>query len=271
MTDSIADTPQPQTVRLRGILLGERINTTKLEHGEVLSTAPLAYRVGDGFAVIFRYGVVVFAGLTRDEEASALALLRPHVTGAVSTPEDETVNVVCGPAGREDEVPPGGPIAVKDLTTPRLLVVADALAKSVALARYERLMSSVFDELDPLAQTLARHGQVKATRKRLLQLIGQALLVEQRVSGRIAADDKPDVLWDRPEFERLYARLDDEYELAERAESLTRKLSVLQETARILTELLDVQRSARLEVTIILLIMIEIVLTLVTLLPLMHR
>ena len=37
--------------------------------------------------------------------------------------------------------------------------------------------------------------------------IGQALLAQHRVSGRVAVEEKPDVLWDRPDLERLYARL----------------------------------------------------------------
>ena len=34
--------------------------------------------------------------------------------------------------------------------------------------------------------------------------------------GRVEIEDKPDILWDQPELERLYARLEDEYELHER-------------------------------------------------------
>ena len=81
------------------------------------------------------------------------------------------------------------------------------------------------------------------------------------MSGRVAVEEKPDVLWDRPDLERLYARLEDEYELSERARTLARKLDVVQETARALTDLIDAQRSVRLEATIVLLIVFEILIT----------
>ena len=42
------------------------------------------------------------------------------------------------------------------------------------------------------------------------------------------------MLWDRPDLERLYARLEDEYELKERAGALKRKLDVIVETAHAL-------------------------------------
>jgi uncharacterized Rmd1/YagE family protein len=54
------------------------------------------------------------------------------------------------------------------------------------------------------------------------------------VSGRVAVEEKPDVLGDRPDLERLYARLEDEYELKERADGLNRKLAVVAETTQAL-------------------------------------
>jgi uncharacterized Rmd1/YagE family protein len=95
----------------------------------------------------------------------------------------------------------------------------------------------------------------------MLKLIGQTLLVQHRLSGRVAVEEKPDVLWDRPDLERLYARLEDEYELKERAETLKRKLEMIVETARALTDMIDADRATRLEATIVVLIIAEIVIT----------
>ena len=96
----------------------------------------------------------------------------------------------------------------------------------------------------------------------MLRLIGQTLLVLHRVSGRVAVEEKPDVLWDRPDLERLYARLEDEYELKERAGALKRKLDTIVETARTLTDMIDANRATKLEATIVHLIIAEILLTL---------
>src|SRR5262249_20648162 len=98
-------------------------------------------------------------------------------------------------------------------------------------------------------------------RTSVLKLIGNALLVQQRVSGRVAVTEKPDALWDHPDLERLYARLEGEYELKERVEGLDRKLTVIAETANTLTDMIDTRRSLRLEWAIVLLIVFEIVLT----------
>ena len=56
----------------------------------------------------------------------------------------------------------------------------------------------------------------------------------------------------------IYARLEDEYELLERTETLTRKLSVIADTAEVLTDIIDTRRSLRLEIIIVALIAIEL-------------
>ena len=82
--------------------------------------------------------------------------------------------------------------------------------------------------------------------------------MQQRISGLVAVEEKPDVLWERPSLERFYARLEDEYELKARAGILTRKLSVVSDSAKVLSDLIDTQRSLRLETMIVILIVVEI-------------
>ena len=136
------------------------------------------------------------------------------------------------------------------------------LATNVILAHDEKNVAAVFDVIEPIARELAEHGRTPGGRRAILKHIGNALRVQQRISGLVAAAEKPDVLWDRPDLERLYARLEDEYELKERAETLKRKLDTVVETARTLTDMIDANRATRLEATVVILIMAEILLTL---------
>lgn len=251
----------PQTITARALLLGERIDTTGLERADLVSTAPLAFHVGpNGFVVLYRFGVAVLFGLSPLEEDEVLKKIGARVAGA-SRAEDETLVVQTAHDGEERALPDGRLVA-KDLSGERLLVIADALAKSVALARDETRVNAVFDTIEPFAAELAAKGRPPWKRKAMLELIGQTLLVRHRVSGRVAVEDKPDVLWDRPDLERLYARLEDEYDLESRARTLSAKIDVIGETARALTDLIDAARSVRLEWTIIVLIGMEIMLTL---------
>jgi len=245
----------------RAHLLGDRIDLTGLERADAISTSPLAFHVGqNGRVALYRYGVAVMVGLTPLEEEDMLDRLKGRVVGAPENREDEVVVLLVGEP--EDRVTPGGQIALKNLSDERFLVFADALAKSVALASDEREVNIVFDKVEPLANMLGRHGRPMRNRREMLRLIGQALGVQHHVSGRVAVDDKPDVLWDMPELERLYARLEDEYELKERSQTLQRKLDVIVETVRVLTDIIDADRSSFMELAIVLLIVAELAVSL---------
>jgi required for meiotic nuclear division protein 1 len=240
--------------------VGDRINTMGFE-AEALSAIPLAIRAGkSGIAVLFRYGVAVLIGLASEEERDFLETLKPRIDGELASHEEEAATLAfAGEA--EDQVLSGGPIQLRDMSPERLLVVADVLAKSVVLAHDERQVAKVFEIIEPFAKELADHGRTRRDRKRVLQLIGNALLVQHRVSGRVAIGEKPDALWDRPDLERLYARLEDEYELKERVDALNRKLAVVSETANTLADIIDTRRSLRLEIIVIVLIAFEVVIT----------
>jgi required for meiotic nuclear division protein 1 len=252
--------PTAQQLTAHALLIGDRINTAGFE-GQVLSSAPLAVRVGsNGLAVVFRYGVVVLIGLSAEEEKDFLGRLRDRCFGRIMPPEEEWAKIQIA-KDAEEPIPVGGPILVREFSLERLLLVSDALAKSVVLGRDEREVTNVFDTIEPFARELASFGKTSRNRTDLLKLLGNALLVQHRVSGRVAVGEKPDVLWDRPDLERLYARLQDEYELSERVETLNRKLAVIADTATTLADIIDTKRSLRLEIIVVILIAFEIVIT----------
>ena len=95
-----------------------------------------------------------------------------------------------------------------------------------------------------------------------MRYIGSTLLIQQRMVGRVEVAEKPDLLWDQPDLERLYIRLQNEYELKERHLALERKLSLIAQTAQTLLDILRNKRSHRVEWYIVILIVLEIMLTL---------
>ncbi|MFZ0422973.1 MAG: RMD1 family protein [Xanthobacteraceae bacterium] len=246
-------------ITFRALLLGDRIETAGLERSDVLSTLPLAFRAGQkGIVALFRYGVAVMVGMSPLEEDEVIRRLDGRVVGPIEPREEETVQIEIAPE-RDDQIAPSGAIVVKALTTEHTLLIADALATSVVLAHDEKNVATVFGVIQPIAQQLAQYGRTPGGRRAILKHIGNALLVQHRVSGLVAVAEKPDVLWERPDLERLYARLEDEYELKERADVLTRKLTVISDSAKAFADIIDTERSLRLELIIVVLIAVEIV------------
>jgi uncharacterized Rmd1/YagE family protein len=253
--------PSPTKVRARALLLGDRIATAGLERSDMISATPLAFLAGaNGFVALYRFGVAVMIGLSPLEEEEVLGQIKLRLTGPHQHIDDEAAVLEISPEF-DDKFLPGGSLAMKDFSPQRLLVVADALAKSVSLGRDEREVNAVFDIIEPFAAQLAQTGRPPWRRRVMLKLIGQTLLVQHRVSGRVAIEEKPDVLWDRPDLERLYTRLEDEYELKERGETLKHKLDTIVETTRTLTDMIDANTATRLEATIVILIVAEILIS----------
>jgi len=260
MMNMISSTAQLQPIQkltARALLLGDRIDTAGLERADMISANPLAFQAGaHGFVALYRFGVAVMIGLSPLEEEDVLQSVKLRVSGPHEHIDDEIATLEV--FGDDDKISPGGTITIKDLSSERLLILADALAKTVSLGRDEREVNAVFDIVEPFAAKLATTGRPPWKRRSMLRLIGQTLLVQHRVSGRVAVEEKPDVLWDQPTLERLYARLEDEYELKERAQTLKNKLDVIAETARALTDMIDADRATRLEIIIVGLIAAEI-------------
>jgi len=254
-------------ISVQAFLLGERLDTRRLEGPAPLATAPAAVSIpGGGIAVLFRYGVAVLFGAPRGATDRFLASLDPFVTEPLPVPEQEEAQLVIQ-ADADQHVDAAGNIVLRERTIERVQLVADVLAKSLMLAHYEIRIAAAFDRIEPLAATLRKKGRTGARSRELLHQIGNVLAMQQKMVGRVETGEKPELLWEHPELERLYMRLADEYELRERDRALDRKLDVISRTAETLLGLVQTRSSMRVEWYIVLLIVAELVLAGYSLLP----
>lgn len=248
-------------IKVRALFAGERIDLRALEATERLALAPLVVSAGaHGCAALFRYGAVVFFNLTPVEEVTFLKLLTPFINEPFPQPEVEEIEIriISGKSGIVDN----GVIALPQASVEYIQILATILAKSVALAHYEVKVSAAFERIEPLAQELQRKGTFGRQARSLLRHIGDTLLVQHKMVGRVEISEKPELLWEQPELERLYLKLEDEYELTERDIALGRKLELISRTAETILDLLQNSRSLRVEWYIVILIVAEIILTL---------
>jgi uncharacterized Rmd1/YagE family protein len=245
---------------MRALLIGGRIDTRNLAgftEAERLGSASGE----DGAVFVFRFGAVVVFGASAETLERILAQLRDHVVDALETAEIETALIESAASG-EELVHGDGRILLREESPERLLLCAIVLARSVVLARDEAQVAEAFERIDPLLWTLRTHGRAGMPIRQVMRHIGDVLSVRHRLIGRVQVGEKPDLLWDHPELERLYARLETEYELDERALVIDRKLDAIGDAAEVLLDLVQEKRSVRLELAIIALIAFEIALTL---------
>lgn len=142
------------------------------------------------------------------------------------------------------------------------MLVATVLARSAVLDRDEAMVAAAFEVSAPVVEDLRTNGRVRLPIRAVMRLVGGVLAARHRVTGLVEVAERPDVLWDNPQLDRLYARLENEYELRERARGLDRKFAALGDFADTLVEVVQDKRAVRLEAAIIALFAFEIVLNL---------
>lgn len=243
----------------RAHLVGERLVLKTLETTEALSTNPLIVKAGNsGCAVLLRYGVVVVFNLNPTEEAQYLDSLTPFIKEPSAESVFEDLILAFRPDAKERLEQAN--LWLKDCSAERLQIVAEALAKSVVLDYYEQKVSSLFDQIKPFTTAIQDPHQRPPKEKELLRYIGGTLLIQQKMLGIVEVGDKPDPIWDFPDLNRLYLRLEDEYELRERLLILEQKLSLISRSVETALGILQQDSSHRVEWYIVILIVVEILL-----------
>lgn len=250
-----------ESVNMRATFLAQRLNLRTLEKHQRVAASPFVMNAGmDGYAVLFKYGVVVMFGLDPMEEAAFLENLQLFVIDKLEKPESESFEIMLDP-GEPDGVEQNY-IHLKKWDIEHLQAIADIFAKSVVLSYYEARMADIFDRIEPVAERL-QHGGPKGKQARdLLKHIGDTLSIQRKMVGQVEVDDKPDILWDKPDLDRLYQRLEGEYELKERHKALKEKLDMVYRTAEVMLGMLQDKTALRLELYIVLLIVFEVIMSL---------
>ena len=248
----------PVRLVIRALHLGEALDIKGLEREDAFSKTPLGFRTSNGgMAVLFKTGSAAFVDMTPIEEDELVRGLGSRIKSPLEPAEIETAIIDIKP-DEDDGISTAGIIQIKVQEPTRLLLIAEALAMSVALAYDERRVASAFERVEPIANNLIKRQLPGGVQPQIYEEIGEALLVQHRLASRADLDDKPDVLWDRPELERFWARLVDEYDLPARGRAVGRKLDVIRESAETITDLIATRTSHRLEWYVIALIAIEI-------------
>ncbi|MEO0431885.1 MAG: RMD1 family protein [Cyanobacteria bacterium J06656_5] len=244
----------------RAHLVGERLILKTLETTEALSTNPLIVKAGEsGCAVLLRYGVVVVFNLDATAEAHYLDSLTPWIKEPPTEPIFEELLLAFHPTAKERLEK--STLWLRDCSAERLQIVAEALAKSVVLDYYEQKVFGLFDQIKPFTTAIQNPKERPPKEKELLRYIGGTLLIQQKMLGIVEVGDKPDPIWDFPDLNRLYLRLEDEYELRERLLILEQKLALISRSVETALGILQQDSSHRVEWYIVILIVVEILLS----------
>lgn len=242
---------------VRAVQVGDRIDIKGIDP-RLTPHLPVTIEVGTtGLAVLVRAGAVVLFNVDPIAQERFISDLGARVQGRTKTQETERANVRTGEA---DTVEPDA-IVLKDITIEKLQVIAEILGKSVVLAHYETDIQEAFTSIEPMAVHMKQNpGRLPWNQKDLVKTIAEAMLAEHSLVARAELLEKPELLWESRDLDRLYKRLEDEYELRERYLAMDTKLAVVSKAAQTMLDLANAKRTLRVEWYIVLLIVFEILL-----------
>ncbi len=252
-------------VKARAYFIGSRIDVRSLERSDDLAVSPVVVSDGEHVSfVVFRFGVVVSVDRFMSDHDQSLTVflnsIAPLIREQFDDPAVEEMEIREDQAGLE-RIDQNGVVVISELSTERLQILADVLAKSAVLSHYEQRVAKVFDHIERIAEQLGK-GVIASSQAELLREIGGVLLIQARMVGRVEVLEKPETTWENPELDRLHKRLVVEYELQERDRALSRKLSVVAQTAETYLDLINNQQSRKVEWYIVFLILFEVCLSL---------
>lgn len=220
---------------------------------------PLVTRLlKDQYAVLTKFGGVTFWNVPLKLRDEFLNEIKPFVKSKkTSYPYDEETMVY---VGSESNKITFDKVFLPDLGVQQIKIISYVLSQSVALERYEDEIESSLSEVGSVVENLKSTGRALLNQRELLKQIGKVFSVKQTAVAHLSLFDKPEEIWESPELEDLYNRMNLEYELQDRFDVLDEKIKYLTDISQMLMNFLAEKQSAFLEIIIIILIVFEIVL-----------
>jgi uncharacterized Rmd1/YagE family protein len=148
--------------------------------------------------------------------------------------------------------------------SPFKLAISYGLAKSIKLESFEAAIQETVKTNNSLPIEIARHGTISLSKKDIFKRMGEIFLARSSINLNSETLDIPEFFWRNPNLEPLYIMTNKFLDIPIRVAALNQKLDVLQELLDILHSQLQHRHSAFLELIIIMLILVEILISLLS-------
>jgi uncharacterized Rmd1/YagE family protein len=224
--------------------------------------ASLSSNIGeDGHVFIFNHGSVVFWNVppeVQTEELNQLLGLGPVPTLKSTITDTFVVVEQVGPVQVEFNR-----LIIDHLNLDRMEVIASTLAQSTSMEYYESLVEEAWKQVDEMLIEMGDRWTNNWFIAPINRRIAESLTLRSTVIRVLHLLDKPDLVWEDKIMDDIYGDLRAMFDLPERFQALEYKLQLIQQTLEVIVETMRDRRLYWLELTIVLLILFEIVMTFV--------
>jgi len=216
------------------------------------------YEGSSGNVFFFPFGSTVFWNIPKSLETKILNDVKSFMEEPLEQIESDEFTHVYGesPHILDDIITlPNADILTK-------LSVSHGIAQSVKLGTFEIAIQKTFNSTKKIPEELAKKGKIALSRKEIRKKMGSLFIERNSITMHVDVLDIPEFFWEYPELDPLYRMIAIYLDIGNRVEVLNHRLDVVHELFQMLGSELNHQHSSRLEWTIIILIIIEVLLTL---------
>ncbi|UKN01401.1 RMD1 family protein [Paracrocinitomix mangrovi] len=201
------------------------------------------------------YGSIVFINVDDAVRKKTMKLFLDNVNEMEGLPSDDFVVIVT------PEVLPRadfGKIYVPNISIDVAHVIALNMAQTVALDDFQYAIESLLEQTRDFSIKLKKEGKINLSRREVRQMIGQTLVLKNRIAENLYIFDSPDVIWDDKMLTELDSQMHADLEFVRRHEGLQLNLTTIKENLDAFQSILQHKHSSLLEWIIIILILAEV-------------
>jgi uncharacterized Rmd1/YagE family protein len=213
---------------------------------------------------VYNHGSVVCWGLKKAQEFKWLAWLKQFALNPLAQVESDHFGFCFG---EETTVDTHSRFKLDVITleadnTYVKMAISYGLAQSIKLETFEEAIQDAIRKNSYLPEEMAVHGKISLSRRALWKRVGEIFIARSSINLSSEYLDMPEFFWRNPNLERYYMMTKQFLDIPSRVTSLNQKLDVLQELLAILSAQVQHRHSSFLEMTIIILILVEIAISL---------
>lgn len=218
------------------------------------------------FTLLYNFGSIVFFNVADDVQARELSLIPELKAPGPNRVTDAFIVEV-----KDDgAIPPDAMakvffdrVVVSSLSYQVIKIVCMLLAESTALESYENLIENLLVQTNAYSKRLEKEGKIISGGEDFIKFIGMCLNTKQEIIANLYIVDSPDETWENAVLDRLHSELKTMLEVDTRYRALEYKIKIIQESLEVIVDLSKSKRETMLELTIILIIAFEAVLSVV--------
>lgn len=223
------------------------------------SSTKLVYQEGEtGYFFIYRFGSVVFFNIEPARQTAIIEKIRTIIGAKEALVTSEELVVDVQKDGKNEVL--FERVVLDRLSFERIDVLSLVLAQSTALEYFELTVDDLLKNSGRITSDLRDKGRMRMGERKINKFIGQCMLAKQDMVSTMYLLDTPDEVWNNEILDNLYREASDMFELKERYRTVDHKLKMMQDILEIIADLVKNRRATMLELTIILLILVEVIL-----------